>query len=147
VVVMMIGQFRSLSRLLTTTIHRGWTAVMTVMMWLMLMGRMGEHGGRRVLVSVMVMMMVMSSRDHGVTVNVLLTATTANVIALMMRRRMATTNRRTAGVAETQELLNGERRSLRQRRSRNARNAAGCGQQAAQQSWSGHVNVTIGMLK
>jgi hypothetical protein len=147
VVMMMTGQFGALTRLLTTTGHRGRTAVMAVMMRLMLMGRMGEHGGRRVLMTVMMMVMVMGSGDHSVTVNVLLTAAaTTNVIALMMRRRMTTDNRGAAGV-ETQEFLNGERRSLRQRRSRDARNAAGCGQQAAQQSWRGHVNVTIGMLK
>lgn len=145
VVVVMAGQLRALSRLLTPAGHRGRTAVMAVVMRLMLMGRMGEHGGRRVLMTVMVVVMV-SGGDHGVTVNVLLAApATDAVIALaVMRRRMS--DRGAAGV-ETQQLLNGERRPLRQRVGRNARNAAGCGQQAAQQSWSGHVNVTIGVLK
>lgn len=145
VVVVMAGQLRALSRLLAPAGHRGRTAVMAVVMRLMLMGRMGEHGGRRVLMTVMVVVMV-SGGDHGVTVNVLLAApATDAVIALaVMRRRMS--DRGAAGV-ETQQLLNGERRPLRQRVGRNARNAAGCGQQAAQQSWSGHVNVTIGVLK
>ena len=136
-VVVVTGQFWSLPRLLTCTRRRGRTAVVAVMMRLMLMGRMGEHGGRRVLV--MMMVMVMGSSDHGVTVNVLLAATATNVIDLVM-----TTGRRGATCVETQQLLNGEWRPLRQRR---CRYAAGCGQQAAQQSWSGHVNVTIGMLK
>lgn len=145
VMVVMAGQLRALSRLLAPAGHRGRTAVMAVVMRLMLMGRMGEHGGRRVLMTVMVVVMV-SGGDHGVTVNVLLAApATDAVIALaVMRRRMS--DRGAAGV-ETQQLLNGERRPLRQRVGRNARNAAGRGQQAAQQSWSGHVNVTIGVLK
>jgi len=144
VVVVMTGQLRALPRLLATTGHGGRTAVMAVMMRLMLMGRMGEHGGRRVLMTVMMMVVMVSGGDHGVTVNVLLTAPATYVITLVVRGRMS--NRGAAGV-ETKQLLNGERRPLRQRIRRDARDAAGCGQQAAQQSWSGHVNVTIGMLK
>lgn len=78
------------------------------MMAVMLMGRVSKHGGRRVLVTVMVMMV--SSSNHGVTVNVLLVASTGNVVGLMMR--MATDR---ATRVETQQFLNGEWRTLWQR--------------------------------
>ena len=97
------------------------TAVMVVMR-LMLMGGMSEHGSRRMLT---VMMMMMSGCNHRVTVRVL-TAAAASVFSLVRRRRLPAGR---AARVETQKLLDGERRSLRQRRGRHAgRNGpAGCG--------------------
>lgn len=92
-----------------------------------------EHGRR-----VLAVVVVVRRRDHGVAVRVL-----ARPVFGLVRRRAGR-----AGRVQAEQLLDGERRPLRQRGRRHARrDAARRGQEPAEQTGRRHVNVTVRVLQ